>query len=96
MPDIVIDQFNLSVKYQQDLLVFTVHTGQLIGYDDIELTVVDGIGDESEAQLKIENESNLNYQEDQGEVHTKQEYQNIQQLAKLELVPYEEGPTRIK
>ena len=39
---------------------------------NVEITVLDGDGDENKAPLRIENESYLDYQEDQEEVHPKQ------------------------
>ena len=62
MPDTVIDPLNLLGKYQQELLVITDCKGWIIGDGDVELTGMDGNGDENEAPLKIENED---YQEDQ-------------------------------
>ena len=62
MPDTVINQVNLSGKYQQELLIFTDCKGQLIGDGDVKITGLYGDGDENEAPLKIENENDLNYQ----------------------------------
>ena len=45
MTDTVIERFNLLVKYQQYLLVFTDYSGQLIGDVDIDLTGVYVDGD---------------------------------------------------
>ena len=42
-----------------------------------------GGGDENESPLKIENENDLNYLEDQEEVHTDKEDQTIQQSVKV-------------
>ena len=53
-------------------------------------------GDENETPVKIENKNNLDYQEDQEEVHPEQEDQTIiQQPIKVELEPLQEWPTRI-
>ena len=56
-------------KYQQKLLVVTDCKVQIIGYGYVNLTGVDGNGDENKAPLKTESEHNLDYQEDQEEVH---------------------------
>ena len=53
MPDTVIDWVNLLEKYQQELLVFTDCRVQLIVDGDVDLTVVDGGGDENESSLKL-------------------------------------------
>ena len=45
MPDTVIYHINILGKYQQELLIFTSHKGQLVEYGDAKLTVVDGDGD---------------------------------------------------
>ena len=77
-------------------MVFTACKRQIIGDSDVELIGVNGDGDENEVALKIENENNLDYQEDQEEVNPKQEDQTIiGQPIKLELKPSEEVPTRI-
>ena len=55
MPDTVIDQVNILGKYQQELLLFTDIKGRLIRDGGVNLTGVDGGGDENEAPLKIEN-----------------------------------------
>ena len=75
MPDTVIDRVNPLVKYQQQISVFNDSKVQIIGYDDGELTGVDG--DENDAPLKIENENDLKDQEDQDEVHPEQQDQTI-------------------
>ena len=72
MPDTGIDWVDQLGKYQQELLVFTDCKGRIIGDGYVDLTVLNRGGDEHEAPLKIENENNLNYQEDQEEVHPKQ------------------------
>ena len=93
IPDTVIDRVNIIVKYQQELLVFTGRNSRIIGYDDVDITGVDGDGDENESPLKKLNENEFDYQEDQEEVHPDQEDQNIiQQPIKLELETSEEGP----
>ena len=81
--DTVIDWVNLLGKNQQDLLVFSDRKGRLIWYGDVDTTGVDGGGDENKAPLKIENENNLDYQEDQEEIHPEQEDQPIQQTVKV-------------
>ena len=53
MPDTVIDRFNLLGKYQHDILIFTDCKGRIIGDGDVELTVVDGDGDENDPSLKF-------------------------------------------
>ena len=63
MPDTVIDRFNLLGKDQPEILAFSDRKGRLIADGDVELTGVDG--DEKEASLKIENENDIDYQEDQ-------------------------------
>ena len=84
MPNTFIDRVNLLGKDQQEIVAFTDRKGQIIGYGDVQLTGVDWDGYENEALLKIENKNDLNYQEDQQEVHTDQEYQTIiQQVIKL-------------
>ena len=71
-------------------MIFTDLNGRLIGDAYVNLTGVDGHGDENEPPLKIENKNDLDYQDDQGEVHTDQEVQaNIQQPVKVELQPLE-------
>ena len=90
MPNTVIYPVNLLGKYLQELLVFTNCKGQTIRDGDVDLTGVDGAedGDENDSPLKIENKNDLDYQEDQVEVHTEQENQTIiQQPIKLELEP---------
>ena len=77
MTDTVIDQVNLLGKYQQELLVFTDNKAQLIGYGDLNLTGLYGDGYENEIPLKIENENNIDYQEDQEEFHANQEDQKL-------------------
>ena len=47
MPDTFIEWFNLSEKYQQEILVFPDCKGQLIGDGDVNITGVDGNGDEN-------------------------------------------------
>ena len=74
-------------------MLFIYGKGQLIGDGDVKLTGVNG--DENEVPLQIENENYLDFQEDQGEVHPKQEVKNIQQPAKVELKPLQEGPTKL-
>ena len=74
MTDTVIVRVNLLGKYQQEILLFNDPKGWIIGDGNVELTGVDGYGDENEAPLKIENENDLDSQEDQEEVHTDQEY----------------------
>ena len=49
----VIYRFNILVKYQHDILVFTNYTGQLIRYGNVELIIVDGGGDKNEASPKF-------------------------------------------
>ena len=61
MPDTVIDRVNLLGKYQQEQL-FTDHKVQIIGDGDVELTGVDGDGDENEAPIKIENNNGIDYE----------------------------------
>ena len=73
MPDTGIDRVNILVKYQQELLVFTSHKGRLIGDGDVDLTGVDGDGDENEAPLKVEDKNDLYNQKDQEMIHPKQE-----------------------
>ena len=91
MIDTVIDWVNLLGKDQQYLLVFTDSKGRLIRDSDVELTGVDMDGDENETPVKIENKNNLDYQEDQEEVHPEQEDQTIiQQPIKVELEPLQE------
>ena len=46
-------------------MIFTDPKGRIIGDGDVELTGVDGDGDENEAPLKIENKKNIDYQEEQ-------------------------------
>ena len=79
-------------------MVSTDHKVQLIGDGDGNLTGVDGDGDgdENEAPINIENESHLDYQDDQEEFHTNQEDQTIQQPVKIELDTLEEGHTSIE
>ena len=54
IPDTVIDRVNLLGKHQEEILVFTYCEGIIIGGGDVNLTGVDGYGDENEAPLKIE------------------------------------------
>ena len=66
-------------------MVSTYHKGQLIGDGDGNLTVVDGDGDENEAPINIENESHLDYQDDQEEFHINQDAQTkYQECASLQ------------
>ena len=81
--DKVIDRVNPIWKCQESILVFTDHKVQIIGYGDVELTGMDGYGDENEAPLNIKNENNLDYQEDQEYFHPDQEDQTIQQTVKV-------------
>ena len=62
LPDIVIDRFNILGKYKQELLLFNDHKGRIIGYGYVNLTGMDGDGDENYSPLKIENENDLEYQ----------------------------------
>ena len=64
-------------------MLFTYRKGCIIGVADVYIIGVDGGGDENEAPLNIENKNDLNYQEDQWEIHPNQEYQTIQQPVKL-------------
>ena len=72
-------------KNQQELLVFIDRKGQLIGYGDVDLTGLDGGGDKNEAPIKIENENDLDYQDNQEDIHPYQEEQTIWQTVKVEL-----------
>ena len=69
MPDTVIDSVNLLGRKQPELLLFTDWKFRLVGDGYVEITIVGG--DESESPLlKVYNENdNINYQEDQEEVH---------------------------
>ena len=83
-------------KDRQEILVFTDHKGRIIKDSDVDLTWVDGYGDENEAPLKVENKDDHGYKEDQEEVHPEQEDQTItQQPVKIELYPLKEAPIRI-
>ena len=62
MPDTVIDQANILGKYQLEIFLFTDRKSQIIVDVDVELTEVDWDGDENNFQIKIENESDLDYQ----------------------------------
>ena len=73
MPDKVIERVNILGKYQPDLLVFTDGKGRIIVGGDVDLTGVEGDENENQAPLKIENENDLDYQEDQEEFLPKQE-----------------------
>ena len=64
IPDTFIDRVNILGQDQQDLLVFIDRKGLIIGDGDVELTGVDGYGDENEDPLKIENKNDNDYQED--------------------------------
>ena len=77
MLDKVIERFNILGKYQPEPFLFNDCKGQIIGYDDVEITGVDG--DENEApQPKTDNENdNIYYQKDQWEVYPKQEDRTI-------------------
>ena len=55
MPDTVIDWINIFGRYQQEILVFTDCKNRIIGDYDVNLTGVDGDGDEKKSPLKIEN-----------------------------------------
>ena len=77
MTDTVIDQVNILEKYQQELLVLTDCKIRIVGDGDVDIIFVDGHGDLNEAPLKNENEYDLNYQEDQEEVHHEQEEKTI-------------------
>ena len=55
MPDTVIDQVNLLVKYQQEILVFTDSKVLIIGDGDVEITGLNRNGDGNKAPLKIKN-----------------------------------------
>ena len=93
IPDKFIDLVNILSKYQQQLLVYTNHKGQLIGDGDGNITGVDEDGDENEAPINIENENRLDYQQ---ELYLNQEDQTIQQPVKVELDTLEEGHTSIE
>ena len=51
VPDTVIYRVNLLGKHQQGILVFTYSKGKIIEDGNVELTGVDGDGDENEARL---------------------------------------------
>ena len=87
MPDKFIYRLNILVKYKQEILVFTYNKGRLIGDGDFDITVVDGGGDENEVQLKIENDNDLAYQENQEDFHHDNKYQTIQFLSKYNWGP---------
>ena len=93
IPDKFIDLVNILSKYQQQLLVYTNHKGQLIGDGDGNITGVDEDGDENEAPINIENENRLDYQQ---ELYLNQEDQTIQQPVKVELDTLEEGHNSIE
>ena len=58
-------------------MVFTNCKGLIIVDGDVNLTSVDGDGDENKSPLKIENKNDIDYQEDQEEVHPNQGDQKI-------------------
>ena len=58
-------------------MVFTNCKGLIIIDGDVNLTSVDGDGDENKSPLKVENKNDIDYHEDQEEVHPNQGDQNI-------------------
>ena len=72
------------MKLQPELIIFTDRKDQIIRNFDIEILGVDR--DKNEAWvLQISNDNNIDYQEDQEDIHTIQLDQYIQQSVSVQL-----------